>query len=82
MRPLLALTPGEPAGIGPDLCIALAQAGLAANIVVIADPELLRQRALLLQLPLLWLLLRLLWLQLLLLLVGLPRAHVLKFLVR
>ena len=52
MRPLLALTPGEPAGIGPDLCIALAQAGLAANIVVIADPELLRQRALLLQLPL------------------------------
>ena len=52
MRPLLALTPGEPAGIGPDLCIALAQAGLAANIVVIADPELLRQRALLLRLPL------------------------------
>lgn len=52
MRPLLALTPGEPAGIGPDLCIALAQSGLAANIVVIADPELLRQRAQLLQLPL------------------------------
>ncbi len=52
MRPLLALTPGEPAGIGPDLCIALAQAGLAANVVVIADPDLLLQRARLLQLPL------------------------------
>jgi 4-hydroxythreonine-4-phosphate dehydrogenase len=52
MRPLLALTPGEPAGIGPDLCIALAQAGLPANIVVIGDPALLQQRAQLLQLPL------------------------------
>ncbi|MES2606158.1 MAG: 4-hydroxythreonine-4-phosphate dehydrogenase PdxA [Pseudomonadota bacterium] len=52
MRPLLALTPGEPAGIGPDLCIALAAQGLAANIVAIADPNLLMQRAKLLQLPL------------------------------
>ncbi len=52
MRPLLALTPGEPAGIGPDLCIALAAKGLAANIVVIADPALLLQRAQQLQLPL------------------------------
>ncbi len=52
MRPLLALTPGEPAGIGPDLCIALAAKGLAANIVVIADPTLLLQRAQQLQLPL------------------------------
>ncbi len=53
MRPLLALTPGEPAGIGPDLCIALASKGLlAANIVVIADPSLLLQRAQQLQLPL------------------------------
>lgn len=52
MRPLLALTPGEPAGIGPDLCIALAALGMAANIVAIADPDLLQQRAKLLQLPL------------------------------
>jgi 4-hydroxythreonine-4-phosphate dehydrogenase len=51
-RPLLALTAGEPAGIGPDLCIAVAAQGLAANIVVIADPQLLRQRAKLLQCPL------------------------------
>jgi 4-hydroxythreonine-4-phosphate dehydrogenase len=52
MRPLLALTPGEPAGIGPDLCIALASKGMAANVVVIADPALLQQRAQQLQLPL------------------------------
>lgn len=52
MQPLLALTPGEPAGIGPDLCIALAQASLPANVVVIADPALLLQRAAQLQLPL------------------------------
>lgn len=52
MKPLLALTPGEPAGIGPDLCIALAQTALPANVVVIADPALLLQRAAQLQLPL------------------------------
>jgi 4-hydroxythreonine-4-phosphate dehydrogenase len=53
MSTLLALTPGEPAGIGPDLCIQLAQQqALAANVVVIADPMLLLQRARQLQLPL------------------------------
>ncbi|HTR00110.1 MAG TPA: 4-hydroxythreonine-4-phosphate dehydrogenase PdxA, partial [Candidatus Acidoferrum sp.] len=51
-RPLLALTPGEPAGIGPDLCITLAQQGLADNVVVIADAALLQQRAAQLGLPL------------------------------
>lgn len=50
--PLLALTPGEPAGIGPDICIKLAQHGLPGNVVVIADPDLLTQRARQLQLPL------------------------------
>ncbi len=44
----LALTPGEPAGIGPDLCIALAGHPLAASVVIVADPELLRRRAALL----------------------------------
>ncbi|MEJ2417786.1 MAG: 4-hydroxythreonine-4-phosphate dehydrogenase PdxA [Exilibacterium sp.] len=48
----IALTPGEPAGIGPDLAITLAQREHAAEIVVIADPELLRERASRLRLPL------------------------------
>ena len=41
----IALTPGEPAGIGPDLCLLLAQQELAVELVVIADPQLLQQRA-------------------------------------
>lgn len=48
----LALTPGEPAGIGPDLCITLAQRPQRAELVAIADPELLQQRAAELGLPL------------------------------
>jgi 4-hydroxythreonine-4-phosphate dehydrogenase len=39
----LAITPGEPAGIGPDLCLQLA--GHAQPLVVIADKSLLQQRA-------------------------------------
>ncbi|MCU7814412.1 MAG: 4-hydroxythreonine-4-phosphate dehydrogenase PdxA [Candidatus Thiodiazotropha sp. (ex Rostrolucina anterorostrata)] len=42
----LALTPGEPAGIGPDLCVMLAQHPYPeTEIVVVADPFLLQQRA-------------------------------------
>lgn len=42
----LALTAGEPAGIGPDLCIQWAQQySLSCQVVVIADPEMLAQRA-------------------------------------
>lgn len=48
----LALTSGEPAGVGPDLCIRLAQEEQSAELVVIADPELLEQRAAQLGLPL------------------------------
>jgi len=48
----LAITPGEPAGIGPDLVICLVQEGITAPIVVIADPDLLERRALALNLPL------------------------------
>ena len=48
----LALTPGEPAGIGPDLCVAIAQQSFDAEIVLVADPELLAARARLLGLPL------------------------------
>jgi len=48
----LALTPGEPAGIGPDLCVQLAQQDLACQLVVIANPLLLMERANQLGLPL------------------------------
>lgn len=41
----IALTAGEPAGIGPDLCIQLGQSAQHNQIVVIADPKLLQQRA-------------------------------------
>jgi 4-hydroxythreonine-4-phosphate dehydrogenase len=41
----IALTPGEPAGIGPDLCIQLAQQDLSCQLIAIASPELLLQRA-------------------------------------
>ncbi len=41
----IALTPGEPAGIGPDLCIQLSQARQSCELVAISDPELLIQRA-------------------------------------
>ena len=54
MRPVhrIALTAGEPAGIGPDLCVQLAQQQQHAQLIAIADPELLRQRAAMLDLPL------------------------------
>ncbi|MFI4969511.1 MAG: 4-hydroxythreonine-4-phosphate dehydrogenase PdxA [Lysobacterales bacterium] len=39
--PRLALTAGEPAGIGPELIAKLAASGLPADLVAIADPELL-----------------------------------------
>ena len=41
----LAITAGEPAGIGPDLCLMLAQQPASCERVVIADPQLLQQRA-------------------------------------
>ena len=41
----LAITAGEPAGIGPDLCLMLAQQPASCERVVIADPQLLEQRA-------------------------------------
>lgn len=50
--PRLALTAGEPAGIGPDLIVALAQETHAAQLIAIADPDLLQQRARMLGLPL------------------------------
>jgi 4-hydroxythreonine-4-phosphate dehydrogenase len=46
------VTAGEPAGIGPDLCVGLARRRLPARIVVVADRELLKGRARLLGMPL------------------------------
>lgn len=43
--PAIAVTAGEPAGIGPDLCIRLAERAWPVPLVVIADPGLLRERA-------------------------------------
>ncbi|NOS74104.1 MAG: 4-hydroxythreonine-4-phosphate dehydrogenase PdxA [Methyloglobulus sp.] len=48
----IALTPGEPAGIGPDLCVELAQSDLPCQLVAIASPDLLQDRAKRLGLPL------------------------------
>ncbi len=42
--PIIAVTSGEPAGIGPDICLDLAARPLAARVVVLADMELLEQR--------------------------------------
>lgn len=50
--PRLILTAGEPAGIGPDLCVMLAQQAHSADIVVATAPELLQERAALRNLPL------------------------------
>ncbi|HEY3327005.1 MAG TPA: 4-hydroxythreonine-4-phosphate dehydrogenase PdxA [Novimethylophilus sp.] len=50
--PRIALTAGEPAGIGPDLCVLLAQRLPAADITVIADRGLIERRAQLLGLSL------------------------------
>ena len=48
----VVITPGEPAGIGPDLVVALAQRDWPVELVVCASPELLLERAALLGLPL------------------------------
>jgi len=41
----IALTPGEPAGIGPDLSLALARQPREVELVAVCDPALLEQRA-------------------------------------
>jgi 4-hydroxythreonine-4-phosphate dehydrogenase len=45
---LFALTPGEPAGIGPDLCLLLAREAQPEALVAVASRELLAERAALL----------------------------------
>ncbi|WP_323845662.1 4-hydroxythreonine-4-phosphate dehydrogenase PdxA [Microbulbifer magnicolonia] len=58
MIPRIAFTPGEPAGIGPELAVKLANCGAtqsacgAAQIVAVADPQLLQRAAAQLRQPL------------------------------
>ncbi|MGI9229259.1 MAG: 4-hydroxythreonine-4-phosphate dehydrogenase PdxA [Gammaproteobacteria bacterium] len=48
----IAITPGEPAGIGPDLLVMLAQQDFPARLVAVADQQMLQARAAQLGLPL------------------------------
>ena len=48
----LAITPGEPSGIGPDILVKTVQHGCEHELVAFADPDLLIQRAEQLGLPL------------------------------
>ena len=43
--PVIAVTSGEPAGIGPDLCLRLAEHTWPARLVVLGDRDLLAARA-------------------------------------
>lgn len=45
MPAIIAITPGEPAGIGPDLAVISAQGTVDATPLYFADPELLKARA-------------------------------------
>lgn len=51
-KPRLVITPGEPAGVGPDVLIQAVQQPVPAELVAIADPDLLQERAMRLGLPL------------------------------
>ena len=50
--PRIMITTGDPAGIGPDITVQIAQENIHADIVAIGDPDLLRDRASFLRLPL------------------------------
>jgi len=43
--PTIAITPGEPAGIGPDIVLAMVQTDFVASLLVYADADLLSERA-------------------------------------
>lgn len=43
--PRIIVTPGEPAGIGPDLCALIARNRFDCELVAVADPDLLTRRA-------------------------------------
>lgn len=43
--PAIVVTSGEPAGVGPDLCLALAERDWAARLLFLGDESLFRERA-------------------------------------
>ena len=43
--PVIAVTSGEPAGIGPDICLRLADRTWPARLVILGDRQLMTQRA-------------------------------------
>ncbi len=45
IRPCLAITSGEPAGIGPDIIAQIKRDSFDARLVIIGDQELIKQRA-------------------------------------
>ena len=49
--PRIVVTSGEPAGVGPDACVSLAQSDWQADLIVAADSELLAATAAALELP-------------------------------
>ena len=51
MRPRLALVAGEPAGVGPELCVRLIQEDHGADLLCFADPLTIKQAAEQLGLP-------------------------------
>ena len=52
MTPTIAITPGEAAGIGPDIVIQQASTSVDAKLLCIADSELMKERAASLGVPL------------------------------
>ena len=53
MVPQLALVPGEPSGVGPELCVRLVQQPRSdCRLLAFADPDTLRAAAAALDLPL------------------------------
>lgn len=49
--PFIALSSGEPAGIGPDICVELAAEELPCRLAVLGDPAVLAERAAQLAVP-------------------------------
>ena len=43
--PVIAVTSGEPAGIGPDICLSLVEANFPARLVIVGDRALIESRA-------------------------------------
>jgi len=40
-QPIVALTSGEPAGVGPEICVALAREAFSARVITLGDREIL-----------------------------------------